>query len=161
MACNYSPVIFKGSPQLTVTASTRSRANQNHQIVTSELMLVPAKTFSHQAFYPVALYRIASIFDRHRHSQPGMLHGVGNSQDGDKTISRLDFTLPEYPLKPGCSKQAMRARILRCCCSQRSSIQTASRARPFARRALITMRPFLVRIRALKPWVRLRFKLLG
>ena len=30
-----------------------------------------------------------------------------------------------------------------------------------ARRALITKRPFLVRIRARKPWLRLRFRLLG
>jgi hypothetical protein len=34
--------------------------------------------------------------------------------------------------------------------------QTASRARPFARRALMTARPALVFIRTRKPWVRLR-----
>jgi hypothetical protein len=39
--------------------------------------------------------------------------------------------------------------------------QTDSRARPLARRALMTARPFLVLMRARKPCVRLRFKLLG
>lgn len=36
-----------------------------------------------------------------------------------------------------------------------------SRLRPFARRRLNTLRPFLVAMRARNPWVRLRFKLLG
>lgn len=35
------------------------------------------------------------------------------------------------------------------------------RARPLARRLARTLRPFLVAIRARKPWERLRFKLLG
>ena len=36
-----------------------------------------------------------------------------------------------------------------------------SRLRPFARRAFSTCLPAFVAIRARKPWVRLRFKLLG
>lgn len=38
---------------------------------------------------------------------------------------------------------------------------TANRLRPFARRALITLRPFFVAIRFLKPCVRLRGVLCG
>ncbi len=38
---------------------------------------------------------------------------------------------------------------------------TANRFRPLARRALMTLRPFLVFIRARKPWVRLRGVLWG
>lgn len=38
---------------------------------------------------------------------------------------------------------------------------TPRRLRPFARRALRTFRPPLVAILARKPWVRLRFRLLG
>ena len=43
----------------------------------------------------------------------------------------------------------------------RHPAQGARRARPFARRALITLRPERVAIRARKPWVRARFRLLG
>ena len=39
--------------------------------------------------------------------------------------------------------------------------QTLRRLRPLARRALRTLRPPLVAMRARKPWVRLRFRLLG
>lgn len=40
-------------------------------------------------------------------------------------------------------------------------IQALKRARPLARRALITARPARVLMRCLKPWVRLRLILLG
>ncbi len=39
--------------------------------------------------------------------------------------------------------------------------QALKRTRPLARRALITARPERVRIRSRKPWVRLRFNILG
>jgi len=39
--------------------------------------------------------------------------------------------------------------------------QALKRALPLARRRLITIRPDAVRILALKPWVRLRLRLLG
>lgn len=42
-----------------------------------------------------------------------------------------------------------------------SSLQIATRLRPFARRALRTFRPPRVAIRARNPWLRCRFKLLG
>lgn len=42
-----------------------------------------------------------------------------------------------------------------------SRLHADRRALPFARRALITFLPFAVAIRARKPWLRLRFKLLG
>ena len=42
-----------------------------------------------------------------------------------------------------------------------ASDQTASRARPFARRALMTARPAFVFMRTLNPWVRLRRVLEG
>jgi hypothetical protein len=42
-----------------------------------------------------------------------------------------------------------------------SLYQAQRRARPLARRRASTWRPFLVAMRARKPWVRARFKLLG
>jgi len=42
-----------------------------------------------------------------------------------------------------------------------TTTQTANRLRPLARRALMILRPFLVFIRARKPWVRLRGVLCG
>ena len=39
--------------------------------------------------------------------------------------------------------------------------ETVSRLRPLARRRFSTMRPFLLRIRTRKPWVRLRLRLFG
>ena len=40
-------------------------------------------------------------------------------------------------------------------------LYSARRARPFERRALITLRPLRVAIRARKPWLRTRLRLLG
>ena len=48
-----------------------------------------------------------------------------------------------------------------CGFSDRCGRQALSRARPLARRALITARPPRVLIRARNPWVRFRFRLLG
>jgi len=42
-----------------------------------------------------------------------------------------------------------------------SDDQALKRALPLARRRLMTIRPDAVRILALKPWVRLRLRLLG
>ena len=46
-------------------------------------------------------------------------------------------------------------------CPQRGARYTVSCFRPFLRRRLITLRPPTVRIRARKPWTRLRLRFLG
>jgi len=124
-------------------------------------MLMQAKTLPYQALYAVAVHSVASGLDGYGGTQPWMRQVIRHGQHGDKTITRLRLALFEHPLVLSGCQQTMATGVARCTSAQGSVVQTARRARPFARRALITRRPFLVRIRARKPWVRLRFRLLG
>jgi len=122
---------------------------------------VQAKALSNQALYAVTLNRVASGLDGHCCPQTRVLQFIGHGQYRHKTIAGLEFAMLEHPLVLCCLQQAIRNRVTRCSRTQGGGVQTARRARPFARRALITRRPLLVRIRARKPWVRLRLRLLG
>ncbi len=119
------------------------------------------KTFPYQALDAVAMHRIASSLDRYGGTKPWILQAVAHCQYGHETITGPGFALLEYPLVLSGRQQTTALGVARRACAQGSVVQTARRARPFARRALITRRPFLVRIRARKPCVRLRFRLLG
>lgn len=62
-----------------------------------------------------------------------------------------------------CAVEQAQLLLEACAChaSRELFAQAESRLRPLARRRLSTSRPLRVAIRARKPWVRLRFRLLG
>ena len=82
-------------------------------------------------------------------------HGSGETVTGGKRDSTIIDTSTTEPVQSACT-QVVASRKL-----DSFAYQGVSLARPRARRRLITARPALVAIRARKPWVRARFRLLG
>jgi len=122
---------------------------------------VVTKALPRQPFQAIPLDRGTGMFARDGHTQAGDIAPVRAGQYREKAVFR-PLSPTENPLELG------------------SLVQTrfgweppgpwhvhqrppygVSRARPFARRALSTLRPPLVAMRARKPWVRLRRRLLG
>src|SRR5690606_18060661 len=98
---------------------------------------------------------------RHRQPQSRRDQPVRCGQQGKKGIGRTNAVAEDarerfrFQQTPGAGKpEALISRL-----SRRDYGQ--SRARPLARRAASTLRPPLVAMRARKPWVRLRRRLLG
>jgi len=85
-----------------------------------------------------------------------LIGGKGNR----KGMAAYSLLLAQNPTESSRSQQALLFAKTVTVVSHRV-IQADSRARPLARRALITARPPRVCMRARKPWVRLRFKVLG
>jgi hypothetical protein len=89
-----------------------------------------------------------------------MIQLVGSRQHGEEVVGRPD-AFAKYASEIRRFQQPV--------ATQKPEISTGtgivrygqSFARPFARRALMTLRPPLVAMRARNPWVRLRRRLLG
>ena len=161
MRGNCTPVCRECIEYLLVAAAADAGTHDNHQIMAIEQLLMQAKTLSYQALDTVSFDCTACRLDRHGGTEPRMSEAVADSQNRNQAISGLDLAAFEHLLVLLTGKQPATARVARRCSSQGNAGQTDRRARPFARRALITRRPPLVRIRARKPWVRLRLRLLG
>ncbi len=125
------------------------------------------KRFADDALDAIALDRFFT--DPPRHRQPDA--GVGQSVGGDMNIETRSVQ-PPFVIEnraellavhqPQATTETRRHghRVGRFRQPRRRA-QALRRARRLARRALMTARPARVRIRSRKPWVRLRFSMLG
>jgi len=153
-------MLFQFSPQC-LTRGRRSRRFGHHDnIPTADVALVEAKAFPDDALDSVARHGSRCGFFRDGQAQTWIAQAIGCSQQGEcptRCTPRLGKYTPELygPGQPRAARKAGRTPF------QGVENYTVRRARPLARRALMTKRPFLVRIRARKPWVRLRCRLLG
>jgi len=95
---------------------------------------------SNESFESIAIHRSSNTLFGHRQSEPREINVIFSVQNCPVAI-----TYHPEPL------------IIQLC----KGPQAESLRRPFARLALMTARPPLVAIRARKPWVRLRRRLLG
>lgn len=153
------PVTGQGRYQLDIAAFRQPLPPENHDVERSELALVVTEALADQPLDTVAC-----------HGGPGMLACDGQAEPGSTCVVRprehreavVDGAggAAEDPVEIAAREQpgAFRKTGRRCRWRRR---QTVSRARPLARRALITLRPPRVRMRARKPWSRFRFRLLG
>ena len=119
-----------------------------------------AETFPHGALNAISIHRGGGGFpgDCQAETRPVQLVACNQYRE---CPTRETFRFGEHPSVvdgPGQARGAREAGLTRC---QNAGSYTLSRARPLARRAFRTRRPFLVRMRARNPWVRLRCRLLG
>lgn len=112
-----------------------------------------AKCLTDQALGAITVYRARRDFLARNSTQSRTLHQI-NQRARDKIPAGYAYTRLQHRLEFGWPTQ--HADLVG---TPRN--QTASRARPLALRALITARPALVFIRALKPWARARRVLEG
>jgi hypothetical protein len=143
---------FDEFEQLSAQGGVRSRAQivaQLHcYIMRAELGA--AEYFAREPLAPVAVDGSRRRFPARDDAKPRMVCGVRNGSH-DKVAARNAAAVAQYVLEFGALAKdsgCAPARGLSERCSRR---QTASRARPFARRALMTARPALVFIRTRKP----------
>lgn len=129
-----------------------------HDVVdTSEILPVLAKALAHDALESRALNcsGCASLGDDKTESCSVAL--VGARENGEVVVDGFSWAGEDAPIFPRATETggSWKAR------SRWASSQGIRRTRPFARRAFNTFRPFLVAMRARKPWVRARFRRLG
>lgn len=132
---------------------------QHHQIQSAQFRLVTTETFPRHPLDAVPVHGALhlSAGDRQTETRPGQTVGAG--QDRETVITGFDRAAEDpfelgalgQPQGPGKTRRSGSGMLL----------QGVRRARPLARRAFSTRRPFLVAMRARKPWVRLRFRTLG
>lgn len=117
-----------------------------------------AEALANQALDSVAINGAPQLFLGDRQTEPGALPPIRPREHRKHGIAAADWLL-EHALEGACFQKAGGARKpLR---RQGAQDQGVRRTRPLARRALITLRPPKVAMRARKPWVRARFRVLG
>lgn len=126
-------------------------------------MLVQAKRLANDAPYAVSTHGAADGTQRHGHAEPGLATAVRNILDSEERVADATSGLAYLLEVPSVAELLGRRKTVACrgVRADQRDTPTASRLRPFALRRLMTWRPFLVAMRARKPWVRLRLILLG
>ena len=126
-----------------------------------------AKRFADDALDAIALDRFFADPARHRQPDAGMVQPVGGDMDIETRAVQPPFVIENRAEllavhQPQATTETRRNghRVGRLG-QLRGRIQALRRTRRLARRALMTARPARVRIRSRKPWVRLRFSMLG
>lgn len=153
-------MLFQFRPQVSAWRRRGGGAGHDDNIPAAKIALMTAEAFPHDALDAVAIYRGGGGLSRNGQTQTGPTQVVGRDQYGE-CPTREAFGVAENAPELNGSGQARRARKTGLARNQDEVDYTLNRARPLARRAFRTRRPFLVRIRARKPWVRLRCRLLG
>jgi len=112
-----------------------------------------AKNFSNQPLDMVTSYVGTGCAARYDDSQARtastVRHAMDSKVDTLPATSRLERSFERCGVRKPCRLGKLRP-------APAVRLQTASRARPLARRALMTARPLRVFMRTRKPWVRLR-----
>lgn len=135
-----------------VRLSAQVVAQLHREVVRAEIR--GSEDLAHEPFAAITIHGPGGGFLAGDDAESRMRFRVRNSPHDEipasNATARAQYVLELEPLAKygGCSP-ACPLWVLLC-------RQTASRARPFARRALMTARPALVFMRTRKPWVRLR-----
>ena len=152
-AHQYIDQLRKLGAQRRVFLSAQVAAQPDRYVIRSYVRATRAKRFTDQPLGAITVYcprRDLLSCDR---AQSRTLLYIGECA-GDEIPGGDAYTRLQYSLEFG--RPTQHTDLLAAPCTQ-----TASRARPLALRALITARPALVFMRALKPWVRARRVLEG
>jgi hypothetical protein len=140
----------------------RGFPNRDGNIDRWQRVLVQAKGFTGESFDAVASNGTAEDASGDAQSQPRMSFIIGEDRQGEKCIA--EFSAPPLHIaKFGRLVQSL-ARLERKFTDRKEPVATRygqSSLRPFARRRASNARPLFVAMRARKPWVRARCKLLG
>ncbi len=141
-------------------AGIDAAARQHHQVYVPKLMLHETKAFPCRPLDAVAAHRVAGRLDRDRQAKSGTAEVVAAREHGEHCVARTGGAL-KYCLKFCGMPEAAAARKPEPALAARRPRYGQSRARPLRRRRFRIARPLLLAMRARKPCVRLRRKLLG
>lgn len=153
---------FQRGTQFGVRYGTGVRPKHHDEIEAGKFRAVPPEGLADQALYAIALDRRAGVAAGDRHADAGVAVRALQRQDEEVRIGELP-PAGEHGLEGRLRAEAGGAGEAagRGCQRDRVDQIGVRRARPLARRADSTFRPFLVAIRARKPWVRARLRTLG
>ena len=129
--------------------------------------MLPAEQFAQASLGPIANDGVANPAGGND-PQPIAIERVGPADQRQKrrrdapaaALHDIEFGARSQPQRP-MERARHGARRRAHCGATDQFVETVSRFRPLARRRFSTMRPFLVRIRTMNPWVRLRRRRLG
>lgn len=159
-------MFLEAGAQVFRLSKARSIARRHSDVDRRQIVLVQAKGFSRQALDAVARHGTTESAGRNRQSQARIIFMIGQNRQTEVRVGQFSAALP-YRAKFSRLVQTLsrlerqplnQMGIARRSCAGR---QGQRRLRPFARRRASKRRPLLVAIRARKPWVRARCKLLG
>jgi len=167
LATDRLPVAGESFPELAellcqfgVFQPVKSFARDYHYIPTRQLILVQSKGLANQTFQSIASNRKPDAFFADYQSQARVLEFIGACKEQDVLARNLGGRGVEDGFELSGSQQTLFPTEVSTHHPFRLS-QTVRRLRPLARRRDKTWRPFLVAIRARKPWVRARLRVLG
>lgn len=132
-----------------------------HAIQPPQRRAVASETFACDAFQPITVDAPWRALLGNRQAQASRPPPIAAGQHGEVLVRRLGRLREDITEVTGPSKASIRRQTIAVARGTVPVNQDVSRARPLARRAFNTLRPFRVAILARKPWVRARFKRLG
>lgn len=144
--------IVQLTPQFT--ASQRP-LHMQHNVQRRQLAAMQPERLPSHPLQPIALMRLANGATANNHPQPRPQRRIASGENAQRPAMNADLRRAQHPAELAWAVQAAALG------ETVSPSYADSRLRPLARRALITLRPALVDMRARNPWVRLRLRLLG
>ncbi len=145
---------IEAGAQFAVVQFVRAGSSHDDNVDAGERLLVLAKGLACEPLQPITRGRASRCLARNREAEPGDGKPVSASQQCEALIGAA-FAALEYPCKMLLVREPRLPR------QPSVPYYGQSFARPFARRAFKTLRPFFVAMRARNPWVRARRRLLG
>ena len=126
-----------------------------HDVQRRQALAMQPKQLPSRSLQPIALMRPANGATADNQSQPRPKRRIADGKHTQRPSIKAELRRTQHPAE---LPRGIQAALFR----KAVGLDYAdNRLRPLARRALITLRPALVAMRARNPWVRLRLMLLG
>jgi len=151
----------KGGKKTGVRRCYGAMTAEHHEIYSIKKMSVLAKALAHQTLYSTTGNGAARAFFRDRQPEPRGALAIAPCKNGKAAVDRLYRLREDLPEFAGSAqaRQFWKAGVANV--GRKCADQGERRARPLARRALMTLHPLRVDMRARKPCVRARLRRLG
>ena len=126
-----------------------------HDVQRRQMAAMQPEPLPSHPLQPIALMRSPNCATANDHPQPWPQRRIASGENAHRTVANADLRRTQHPAE-------LAGRVQAAALGEAVGLgYTDSRLRPLARRALITLRPALVDMRARNPWARLRLRLLG
>lgn len=157
------PMLGQARAQFGRRSLAGSVARSNGDIDGRESVLVQAEGFSRQALDAVTGYSAGAGTRCNREAKTRMIFIVTQYRQTEVRVVEFSAALPDLSEFGRLMQSFARLELMFTdrWTAFKARIQGQRRFRPFARRRASKRRPLLVAIRARKPWVRARWRLLG
>lgn len=147
---------IEAAPEHVVGCAGGVAFRHHHDVDGRKLLYGTPEGFARQALDPVAFHRRSGNLAGNRKADARLRQLAWRRQQGEESIGGTDAGAENAREFVGFQQPVVARETLTA-----AERYGQRRARPLARRAFSTLRPPLVAMRARKPWVRLRRRLLG